>query len=48
LLHVQIDREQRTATLPFGVTLPLRPFFGVTGVAPPPSYGAISSIDVAV
>jgi len=45
LLHVPIDRERRTATLPFGVTLPLRPFFGVMGVAPPPVYGAISSIE---
>ncbi|PLZ02844.1 amidase [Burkholderia sp. WAC0059] len=45
LLHVPIDRVQRTATLPFGITLPLRPFFGVMGVAPPPAYGAISSIE---
>jgi acetamidase/formamidase len=45
LLHLPIDRERRTTTLPFGVTLPLRPFFGVMGVAPPPVYGAISSIE---
>ncbi|GAB7524366.1 acetamidase/formamidase family protein [Paraburkholderia sp. 2C] len=45
LMHVPIDRERLTATLPFGVTLPLRPFFGVMGVAPPAAYGAISSIE---
>jgi acetamidase/formamidase len=33
------------ATLPFGPQIPLRPFFGIMGVAPPPAYGAISSIE---
>ncbi|MFC7542322.1 hypothetical protein ACFQU2_26505 [Siccirubricoccus deserti] len=26
-----------------GITLPLSPFFGVMGVAPPPEWGAIST-----
>ncbi len=34
----------RTATLPWGLTLPLDPFFGNFGVAPPPAYGRITSI----
>src|SRR4029079_5142286 len=38
------DRERNMARLPWGLELPLRPFFGVMGVAPPPAWGAISSI----
>ncbi|MCB1488001.1 MAG: acetamidase/formamidase family protein [Bauldia sp.] len=41
--HIPIDRERRVATLPWGTDLPLAPFFGVMGVAPPPDYGEISS-----
>jgi acetamidase/formamidase len=44
LLLIPIDREAATATLPFGVTLPLRPFFGIMGVAPPDSWGRITSV----
>jgi acetamidase/formamidase len=44
LLHSAIDREARMATLPWGLKLPLSPFFGVIGVAPPPVYGAITSV----
>ena len=43
-LHIPIDREKRTARLPWGLTLPLDPFFGNFGVAPPPQYGRITSI----
>jgi len=43
-LHIPIDRAARTATLPWGLTLPLDPFFGNFGVAPPPAYGRITSI----
>ena len=32
------------AKLPWGVDLPLAPFFGVMGVAPPPEWGRITSI----
>lgn len=44
LLVVPIDREASTAALPFGVTLPLSPFFGIMGVAPPPEWGRITSV----
>ena len=39
-----IDRQRGVATLPIGIEIELAPFFGVMGVAPPPVYGACSSI----
>ncbi len=44
LLHVPIDRAAGKAVLPWGMTVPLAPFFGVMGVAPPSIWGACSSI----
>ena len=44
LSHIPVDREKRTCTLPWGTELSLAPFFGVMGVAPPPAYGTISTI----
>ena len=44
LWHSRIDRQRGTATLPIGMEIDLAPFFGVMGVAPPPHYGACSSI----
>ncbi|MBN9431726.1 MAG: acetamidase/formamidase family protein [Bosea sp.] len=43
LMHIPIDIEKKTCALPFGPELPLAPFFGVMGVAPPPIYGELSS-----
>lgn len=43
LSHIAIDRTAGTCRLPWGTELPLSPFFGVMGVAPPPAYGAIST-----
>lgn len=43
LTHIAVDQAAGTARLPWGVELPLSPFFGVMGVAPPPHYGEISS-----
>ena len=43
-LHIPIDRAAMVAKLPWGAEVPLRPFFGVMGVAPPPGWGRISSI----
>jgi acetamidase/formamidase len=42
--HTRIDRQRGIATLPIGREIELAPFFGVMGVAPPPAYGACSSI----
>ena len=41
---VALDLERHVGRLPWGTELPLRPFFGVMGVAPPAAWGAISSI----
>jgi acetamidase/formamidase len=42
--HTGIDRQRGIATLPWGAEIELAPFFGVMGVAPPPVYGAVTSI----
>ncbi|MBC9209195.1 acetamidase/formamidase family protein [Roseomonas aerophila] len=47
LLHIPVDRAANTCKLPFGpgggLSLPLSPFFGVMGVAPPIEWGQIST-----
>ncbi len=42
-IHIPLDRERNLATLPWGQELPLAPFFGNFGVAPPPGWGRLSS-----
>jgi len=42
---IPIDREAMTARLPWGPTVPLRPFFGILATAPRPEYGRISSVE---
>ncbi len=44
LVNIPLDRERLTARLPWGVDLPLHPFFGVMGVAPPARWGRINTI----
>jgi acetamidase/formamidase len=44
LTHIPIDRARGVCRLPYGVELKLAPFFGVMGVAPPPNYGTISTV----
>jgi len=44
ILAIDLDATRMVAKLPWGVELPLRPFFGVMGVAPPPEWGTITSI----
>jgi acetamidase/formamidase len=41
---VRLDKERNVGILPWGTELPLRPFFGVMGVAPPREWGMISTI----
>lgn len=43
LLNIPMDMKRMVAKLPWGVELPLSPFFGVMGVAPPPAWGRITS-----
>jgi acetamidase/formamidase len=44
LLHIPLDCERMVGRMPWGLDLPLAPFFGVMGVAPPPAWGRITSI----
>lgn len=44
LFHVPLDRALMTGRLPSGHEIPLRPFFGVMAVAPPPAWGSISTL----
>jgi acetamidase/formamidase len=40
---IPLDRERKVGTFAPGIELPLKPFFGSMGVAPPPSAGKVSS-----
>ena len=40
---IPLDRERKVAKFAPGVEIPLRPFFGSMGVAPPESFGRIDS-----
>jgi acetamidase/formamidase len=44
LMIIPLDRQAMIGRLPFGLDLPLKPFFGVMGVAPPASWGRITSV----
>jgi acetamidase/formamidase len=44
ILNIPLDRERMTGRMPWGLDLPLHPFFGVMGVAPPARWGRISTI----
>jgi len=44
LLNIPLDLKRMVGRLPWGLDLPLNPFFGVMGVAPPPAWGRISSL----
>jgi acetamidase/formamidase len=45
LVYLPLDRERGVSQMPWGTEVPLAPFFGVMGVAPPPAYGAISTVE---
>ena len=40
-MNIPLDRDKMIATLPWGLELPLSPFFGVMGVAPPSGWGKL-------
>jgi acetamidase/formamidase len=42
--HIAIDLKRKVGKLPFGGEVPLRPFFGNIGVAPPANWGRITSM----
>ena len=41
--HIPVDRTAQTCSPPWGGTIPLKPFFGVMGVAPKTEYGVLST-----
>ena len=43
-MTIRLDNDAKEGELPWGTRLPLRPFFGVMGCAPPSQWGMISSI----
>jgi acetamidase/formamidase len=44
LMHIALDADRMVGRMPWGLELPLSPFFGVLGVAPPPGWGALSTL----
>lgn len=44
-LHVPIDAAKEETVMPWGQRLPLSPFFGNIGVAPPVAHGRLSSVE---
>lgn len=40
---IPLDLDRKVGTMPWGLELDLKPFFGVMGVAPPKGWGRISS-----
>jgi acetamidase/formamidase len=44
LMHIPLDRTKMTGRMPWGLELPLRPFFGVMAVAPPMAWGSVSTL----
>lgn len=44
LMHISLDKARMTGRLPWGLELPLKPFFGVMGTAPPPAWGMVSTL----
>jgi acetamidase/formamidase len=43
IIHIPLDRAAMIGQLPWGLELPLKPFFGVMVTAPPPAWGAVAS-----
>ena len=43
-MTIRLHADSNEGELPWGKRLPLRPFFGVMGCAPPADWGAVSSI----
>jgi acetamidase/formamidase len=41
VMHIPLDKKRNVGTLPWGLELDLRPFFGIMAVAPPPAWGMI-------
>lgn len=44
LFHIVLDRRRNVWLLPWGQEIPVAPFFGVMGVAPPIAWGTVSTL----
>jgi acetamidase/formamidase len=44
VIFIALDAQRMVGRLPWGADIPLRPFFGVMGVAPSPAAGTVSSV----
>jgi acetamidase/formamidase len=44
LIHIPLDSKRMTGRLPWGMEIPLKPFFGVMAVAPPAAWGTLSTL----
>lgn len=44
MTYLEIDRAKQIARVPWGMEIPLRPFFGVLCVAPPSPWGELSTV----
>ena len=44
IIHIALDAGSMVGTLPWGMEVPLKPFFGVMAVAPPAAWGTLSTI----
>jgi acetamidase/formamidase len=42
-IHIPLDKARMIGTLPWGLELPLKPFFGIMAVAPPAAWGPVGS-----
>jgi acetamidase/formamidase len=42
-IHIPLDRSRMVGKLPWGLDLPLKPFFGIMAVAPPTAWGVVAS-----
>jgi acetamidase/formamidase len=43
LIHIPLDRARMVGKLPWGLELPLKPFFGIMVAAPPAAWGPVAS-----
>ncbi|MBI37329.1 MAG: amidase [Alphaproteobacteria bacterium] len=44
LIQIDLDKDSNKAMPPWGIELPINPFFGVLGVSPPKEWGTITSV----
>ena len=44
VMHITLDQKKMTGRMPWGLEIPLRPFFGVMAVAPPAPWGSVSTL----